>query len=97
MRPRASNQGTNCPLLNAFRESWDLSPRGVAQGNDRIWQVSLMDYALGYFDDETCRVEPIKKSVRLESVTHVPGMNCLRVRPLRVGGESGRLDFGAVF
>jgi putative transposase len=28
--------------------------------SDRIWLVSLMDYDLGYFDDETCRLEPIE-------------------------------------
>jgi len=34
---------------------------GVRQVNDRIWLVSFMDYDLGYFDDETCRLEPIAK------------------------------------
>jgi putative transposase len=33
---------------------------GVKQVNDRIWLVSFMDYDLGYFDDETCRLEPIE-------------------------------------
>jgi putative transposase len=33
---------------------------GVRQVNDRIWLVSFMDYDLGYFDDETCRLEPIE-------------------------------------
>jgi len=33
---------------------------GVKQVSDRIWLVSLMDYDLGYFDDETCRLEPIE-------------------------------------
>jgi putative transposase len=32
---------------------------GVKQVGDRVWLVSLMDYDLGYFDDETCRLEPI--------------------------------------
>jgi putative transposase len=32
---------------------------GVRQVGDRIWLVTFMDYALGYFDDETCRLEPI--------------------------------------
>jgi putative transposase len=31
---------------------------GVRQVDDRIWLVSFMDYDLGYFDDETARVEP---------------------------------------
>ena len=30
------------------------------QANDeRIWLVSFIDYDLGYFDDETCRLEPL--------------------------------------
>jgi putative transposase len=32
---------------------------GVKQVNDKIWLVSFMDYDLGFFDDETCRLEPI--------------------------------------
>jgi putative transposase len=32
---------------------------GVAQVGEHIWLVSFMDYDLGYFDDETCRLEPI--------------------------------------
>jgi putative transposase len=32
---------------------------GVMQVTDEIWLVSFMHYDLGYFDDETCRLEPI--------------------------------------
>jgi putative transposase len=32
---------------------------GVTQVGDRIWLVTFMQYDLGYFDDETCRLEPI--------------------------------------
>ena len=32
---------------------------GVKQTDDHIWLVTFMDYDLGYFDDETCRLEPI--------------------------------------
>jgi len=32
---------------------------GVKQVDDHIWLVSFMHYDLGYFDDETCRLEPI--------------------------------------
>lgn len=31
---------------------------GVRQVDDKIWQVSFMDYDIGYFDEETNRVEP---------------------------------------
>jgi putative transposase len=33
---------------------------GVTQVGDRLWLVTFMQYDLGYFDDETCRLEPIK-------------------------------------
>ena len=32
---------------------------GIKQVDEHIWLVSFMDYDLGYFDDETCRLEPI--------------------------------------
>lgn len=32
---------------------------GVRQVGERIWLVTFMEYDLGYFDDETCRLEPI--------------------------------------
>jgi putative transposase len=33
---------------------------GVTQVGERIWLVTFMRYDLGYFDDETCRLEPIE-------------------------------------
>jgi putative transposase len=33
---------------------------GVRQVGDHLWLVTFMDYDLGYFDDETCRLEPIE-------------------------------------
>ena len=33
---------------------------GVTQVGERIWLVAFMQYDLGYFDDETCRREPIE-------------------------------------
>jgi putative transposase len=33
---------------------------GIKQVSEHIWLVSFMDYDLGYFDHETCRLEPIK-------------------------------------
>jgi hypothetical protein len=32
---------------------------GIKQVSDHIWLVTFMDYDLGYFDDETCRLEPL--------------------------------------
>jgi putative transposase len=33
---------------------------GVTQVGERIWLVTFMQYNLGYFDDEPCRLEPIE-------------------------------------
>jgi putative transposase len=33
---------------------------GVTQVGDHLWLVTFMDYDLGYFDDEACRLEPIE-------------------------------------
>ena len=33
---------------------------GVKQVSEQIWLVSFMHYDLGYFDHETCRLEPIE-------------------------------------
>ena len=32
---------------------------GVTQVAEHVWLVTFMQYDLGYFDDETCRLEPI--------------------------------------
>ncbi len=32
---------------------------GIKQVDDRLWLASFMHYDLGYFDDETCRLEPL--------------------------------------
>ena len=33
---------------------------GVKQVSEQIWLVTFMQYDLGYFDEETCRLEPIE-------------------------------------
>jgi putative transposase len=33
---------------------------GVTQVSERIWLVTFLRYDLGYFDDQTCRLEPIE-------------------------------------
>jgi putative transposase len=32
----------------------------IKQVSDRIWLVAFIDYDLGYFDDETCSLEPLE-------------------------------------
>jgi hypothetical protein len=56
---------------------------GVTQVGERIWLVTFMHYDLGYFDDETCRLEPIENPFgpkvlpmcSEQTVTLVTGMN----------------------
>ncbi|TPN28788.1 hypothetical protein FJ979_32220, partial [Mesorhizobium sp. B1-1-6] len=33
---------------------------GISEVDDGIWLVSFIHYDLGYFDDETCRLEPLQ-------------------------------------
>lgn len=32
---------------------------GIKEVDEGIWIVSFMHYDLGFFDDETCRLEPV--------------------------------------
>ena len=48
---------------------------GVTQVGERIWLVTFMQYDLGYFDDETCRLEPIENPFG-PKVTPPLGINC---------------------
>jgi putative transposase len=55
---------TQCGRLCMGRRKINLSTVfagqnvGVRQLSDKIWLVSFMHYDLGFFDDETCRLEP---------------------------------------
>jgi hypothetical protein len=46
---------------------------------EEIWLVSFMDYNLGYFDHETCRLEPLANPFG-PRVLQVPGLQCSRGR-----------------
>lgn len=56
---------TECGRLCMGRRKINLSTVfagqnvGVRQLSDKIWLVSFMHYDLGFFDDETCRLEPV--------------------------------------
>jgi len=39
---------------------------GVTQVGERVWLVTFMRYDLGYFDDETCRLESIDNPCALK-------------------------------
>jgi hypothetical protein len=51
---RASGYGLYTPQAGA------TAPYSWMQVGDRVWLVSFMQYDLGYFDDDTCRLEPIE-------------------------------------
>jgi putative transposase len=48
---------------------------GVTQVGERIWLVTFMQYDLGYFDDETCRLEPIENPFGPKVLPMSPGRN----------------------
>jgi putative transposase len=49
-------EGQKVNLSHAFAgQNVDVTPVG-----ERIWLVTFVQYDLGYFDDETCRLEPIE-------------------------------------
>jgi putative transposase len=50
---------------------------GVTQVGERIWLITFMQYDLGYFEDETCRLEPIENPIGPKVLPMCPvGMNC---------------------
>jgi hypothetical protein len=50
---------------------------GVRQVSDEIWIVSFMHYDLGYFDNNTCRLEPIENPFGAKVLPMRPaGMIC---------------------
>ena len=64
---------------------------GVTQVGERIWLVTFMHYDLGYFDDETCRLEPIDNPFGSKVLPMSFGMDCHpcdRNRPERVGSSA---------
>ena len=56
---------THCGRVCFHRRKVNLSQAlagqavGVRQVQEHLWLVTFMHYDLGYFDDETCRLEPI--------------------------------------
>ena len=51
------------------------------QAGERIWLVTFMQSDLGYFDDETCRLEPIENPFGSKLLR---GFNLSSQRSLRV-------------
>jgi putative transposase len=43
-----------------LRVVFAIQKLGIKQVSDEIWLASFMHYDLGYFDHETCRLEPLE-------------------------------------
>ena len=69
---------TNCGRICYQRRKINLSTVfagqrvGVKQVTNSIWLVSFMQYDLGYFDAETCRLEPIENPFRTNVLPMCP-------------------------
>jgi len=60
---------TTCTVLQPVENPAKSSPvsrqlfagqrTGIKQVAEHIWLASFVDYDLGYFDDDTCRLEPL--------------------------------------
>ena len=46
---------------------------GIKQVSEEIWLATFMDYDLGYFDHETCRLEPLQNSFGPKVLGPAPG------------------------
>jgi hypothetical protein len=51
---------SNGPSSRDGRYDSRATPSCSAKLSERVWLVTFMRYDLGYFDDETCRLEPIE-------------------------------------
>jgi len=45
---------------------------GIRQEDDQIWLVFFMDYDIGYFDLEACRVDPVANPFGAKVLTMSP-------------------------
>jgi putative transposase len=57
---------------------------GVTQVSERVWLVTFMRYDLGYFDDETCRLESIENPFAPKLLPICPEWTPSGWRPQRV-------------
>jgi putative transposase len=56
--PPAAASAPSAARSTSARSSRDRKV-GIRQVDEHLWLVTFIDYDLGYFDDETCRLEPI--------------------------------------
>ena len=52
---------------------------GPTQVGKRVWLVTFMHYDLGYFDNETCRLEPIENPFAPKLLPMPPEWTCRKM------------------
>ena len=55
---------------------------GIKQVSEEIWLVTFMDYDLGYFDHETCRLEPVENPFGPRVLHPIPASAPRTAKPL---------------
>lgn len=45
---------------------------GIKEEEDNIWLVNFMQYDIGYFDREACRVQPVENPFGQKALTMSP-------------------------
>src|SRR6516162_9660158 len=55
---------------------------GIKQVSEEVWLVSFMDYDLGYFDHETCRLEPLENPFGPKTLVLAPDDTAALAKPL---------------
>ena len=55
---------------------------GIKQVSEEVWLVSFMNYDLGYFDHQACRLEPIENPFGAKLLLPGPGENVAPAKPL---------------
>jgi putative transposase len=79
---------TSCGRICFNRQKINLSTVfagqsvGIKQVSDDILLVSFTDYDLGYFDHETCRLEPIENPFGPKMLVPGSGENAALAKPL---------------
>ena len=70
---------TACGRLCLHRKKINISTvlagqtLGIKEVDDGVWLVTFMDYDLGYFDHETCRLEPLQNPFGPKVLGPAPG------------------------
>ena len=73
------------PLKTNLSQAFAGQSVGVKQVEEKIWLVSVMRYALGFFDHETCRIESADNPFAAKLLPMSPAAGINRHPSLRNG------------